>query len=84
MAIRKSADSTVPAAVFKATCLELLDQVRDRRARFVITKRGKPVARLVPVDSPGRTSLFGYMKGVITIHGDIVSPTGEVWDAETD
>ena len=87
MAIRRTARTTgasVPAAVFKATCLDLLDQVHDRRARFVITKRGKPVAKLVPVDPPGRTALYGYMKGALTIHGDIVGPTGEVWSADQD
>ena len=46
----------------------------------LVTKRGKPVARLVPVRKPGR-SLIGAMKGRFAIHGDIFS-TGETWDAE--
>lgn len=59
-----------------------MDEVRDRRTTIVITKRGEPVARLVPVDSAPRL-LFGCMRGTVTVHGDIVAPTGEKWDAES-
>lgn len=78
-----TAPNKIPAGEFKAKCLRLLDQVHQQRFQIVITKRGKPVARLVPVteDAP---DIFGRMKGTIEILGDIVSPTGEVWDAERD
>jgi antitoxin (DNA-binding transcriptional repressor) of toxin-antitoxin stability system len=46
-----------------------------------MTKRGKPVARLVPVDTAPR-EIFGWMKGTAEITGDIISPIGEIWDAE--
>jgi prevent-host-death family protein len=55
--------------------------VQQNRQEILITKRGKPVARLVPVDSAPR-EIFGRMKGTIEILGDIVSPIGEIWDAE--
>jgi prevent-host-death family protein len=73
----------IPAGEFKAKCLKLLDEVHQQRRQIVITKRGKPVARLVPVaeDLP---DIFGRMKGTIEILGDIVSPIGEVWDADRD
>lgn len=68
----------VKAGVFKNTCLQLLDEVRDRRIELVITKHGKPVARVVPlpVDPP---SSLGFMRGTVIEHGDIVSPDFEPW-----
>jgi prevent-host-death family protein len=73
----------VPAGEFKARCRQLMEQVRTTRRPIVITKRGKPVARLVPMeDGPPRREIFGCMKGTLTIHGDIVGPTGEEWHAQ--
>jgi prevent-host-death family protein len=72
---------TVGAAVFKAKCLALLDEVAETGKEIVITKRGKKVARLVRVeDKPEK--IFGRMKGTVKIHGDIFS-TGEKWDADS-
>jgi prevent-host-death family protein len=72
---------TMGAAVFKAKCLALLDEVAETGAEIVITKRGKKVARLVRVeDKPEK--IFGRMKGTVKIHGDIFS-TGEKWDADS-
>ena len=48
---------SIPATQFKARCLALLDEVAQRRETLVITKRGKPVARVLPVDEP--QSLLG-------------------------
>ena len=77
--VRKS--SSIPAGQFKAKCLKLMDEVRDRHCEIVITKRGKPVAKLVPFEQK-RPDIFGCMKGTVTILGDIVGPTGEIWDAD--
>jgi len=71
----------VPAGKFKAQCLELMDEVRDRHCEIVITKHGKPVAKLVPIDRK-RPDIFGCMKGTVTILGDIVGSMGEIWDAD--
>jgi prevent-host-death family protein len=73
---------TIAAGKFKATCLGLLDEVQRERKEIVITKRGKPVARIVPVEAEKVPNLFGRMKGSIEILGDIISPIGEIWDAE--
>jgi len=54
---------TVPATEFKARCLELMDRVAERRESFLITKRGKPVARLVPVEPQPKDSIFGWLRG---------------------
>jgi prevent-host-death family protein len=74
---------SIPAGEFKAKCLALLDEVQQKRGEIVITKRGKPVAKLVPVDQR-RQSFFGSMKGTMEITGDIISPIDEVWEAETE
>jgi prevent-host-death family protein len=63
----------VAAAEFKANCLRLMDEVAQQRRPIVITKRGKPVAKLVPVEQEP-TDLFGYMAGSARICGDIISP----------
>jgi prevent-host-death family protein len=71
---------SIPAAVFKAECLKLMDEVARTGRSILITKHGKPVAQLAPVAAqPG--SLFGYMKNSVQIKGDVVAPTGETWDA---
>lgn len=69
----------IPAGEFKAKCLRLMEQVRRTRREVVITKRGKPVARLVPIEEPPK--LFGAMKGSAVILGDL-SSTGERWEAD--
>ena len=63
----------VAAAEFKANCLRLMDEVARQRRPIIITKRGKPVAKLVPVEQ-GPIDLFGYMAGTAKICGDIISP----------
>ena len=73
---------TVPATEFKAKCLAILDEVQRNRREVVVTKRGKPVAKLVPVVED-RRPLFGRMKGTVKIVGDIFS-TGEKWEADSD
>ncbi len=61
----------VAASDFKARCLRLLDEVNDQGIEMVITKRGKPVAKLVPVGST-RRSVRGAWKELASIEGDIV------------
>jgi len=73
---------SIPAAVFKAECLRLMDEVARTGQPVVITKHGKPVAQLVPVPAEPK-SLFGYMRNTVTIKGDVVAPTGESWGADS-
>jgi len=70
---------TIAAAKFKEQCLALLDSVTDEG--LVITKRGKPVARLVPVHANGK-DLIGILRGKIKVRGNLLS-TGIPWDAES-
>ncbi len=69
----------VPATKFKAKCLELMDRVAERRETYVITKRGKPVAKLVPADPPVRKSVFGCMADQTDFVGDLDQPA---WSEE--
>ena len=55
----------VSAATFKATCLELMDRVRETGVEYVVTKHGTPVARLVPYAVSDSSALFGSMKGTV-------------------
>ena len=73
-------EAHIPAAEFKAHCLQLLDRVEKSGESLVVTKRGRPVARVTPIVSS--TSLFGCLKGQVEIQGDLVQPTGEVWEAD--
>lgn len=71
---------TLSAAVFKATCLDVLDTVAKTGRGVVVTKRGKPVARVVPlVNRPEQ--IVGAMRGTVEIHGDIISPVKVRWEA---
>jgi prevent-host-death family protein len=65
---------TVPAGIFKARCLRLMEEVRESREPVLVTKRGKPIAKLVPVDEAERPRVFGAMRGKIEIRGDVVAP----------
>ena len=72
----------IPAAVFKAECLKLMDEVARTGKSVVITKHGRPVAQLTAIPAePG--SLFGYMKDTMTVPGDVVTSGDEEWSALT-
>jgi prevent-host-death family protein len=60
------------ASVFKARCLTVMDDVQATGEPVIITKRGKPVVKVVPVES--ESELFGFMAGKFRIVGDIESP----------
>jgi len=73
----------IPAGEFKAKCLKLMDEVQARHQPIIITKHGKPVAQLVPIED-SVVENFGCMQGMITIQEDIVKPMDVTWDAEHD
>ncbi|MBI2748210.1 MAG: type II toxin-antitoxin system Phd/YefM family antitoxin [Burkholderiales bacterium] len=70
----------IAAAKFKSQCLALMDEVARKRKEVVITKRGRPVAKLVPVESD-TNELFGGMRGTGRVTGDIVAPIRVRWNA---
>jgi prevent-host-death family protein len=78
-----SRDHKVAAGEFKARCLQLMDQVCATRQPIVITKRGRPVAKLIPMDET-MPPLFGRLKGHSTARDDLIEPTGEILEVEDD
>ncbi len=77
---------TVPISKFKATCLSLLKRVQKTGQPILITRRGEPVAQVVPPQPEKTGSWLGYMKGTATILGDVISPATEEdeWEALRD
>jgi prevent-host-death family protein len=74
----------VPAASFKANCLRLMDEVARQRRPIIITKRGKPIAKLIPVEEES-IDLFGCMAGTIKICGNIVDPIEDLeWTGDAE
>jgi antitoxin (DNA-binding transcriptional repressor) of toxin-antitoxin stability system len=61
------------AGSFKVHCLAVMDEVRAKRETVVITKRGKPVAKLIPADNDA-DDIYNFLAGKGAITGDVVSP----------
>jgi prevent-host-death family protein len=73
MATKGKSSKGVPAGEFKAKCLRLMDQVAKTRQPLTVTKRGKPVVRIVPVEEEV-IELFGCLSHRFEISGDIEAP----------
>ena len=73
---------TIPAGVFKAKCLKIMDDVHKHHSEVIITKHGKAIAKLISVEAQPKRKLLGLLKGKVIIHGDIIGPTGEAWEAD--
>ncbi len=69
---------TIPAGEFKTHCLALLDKVARTRQPLIVTKRGKPVAKIVPTETRRSPRLSGSVK----FHGNIVDSILDKWDIE--
>lgn len=65
---------TISVSEFKATCLSVLEKVKREKKKFLITKRGEPIAEIVPVDHQKKQV---PLKDTVTFVGDIVSPVAE-------
>jgi prevent-host-death family protein len=72
--------TTLAAAEFKATCLELMDRVRETGVEYVVTKHGKPVAKLVPYVEPKPRKVVGSMKGTVLKYERPFDPIDGEWD----
>ncbi|MBV9281336.1 MAG: type II toxin-antitoxin system Phd/YefM family antitoxin [Chloroflexi bacterium] len=73
-------EQSVPAGEFKQRCLALLDRVAETGMPIVVTKRGVPVARVVPIESPN--DVFSESVRVLTDDEEELYSTGITWDAE--
>ena len=63
----------MPAGAFKVKCLAIMDEVQAKRESVVITKRGKPIAKLVPVIE-GADEIYGFLADKGSLIGDVISP----------
>lgn len=70
----------IPAGEFKQRCLALLDRVAETGMPLVVTKRGRPVARVVPIDAPDH-SVRGSLRALTADEEELFS-TGETWEAQ--
>lgn len=75
------APKTISASRFKAECLGLLDEVAETGVEITVTKRGKPVARVVPVEPV--PSLKGSVIYLVSDE-ELIAPIDEVWNAEVE
>jgi prevent-host-death family protein len=73
----KIKDEQVPASEFKAKCLALFDEVENRRRSFIVTKRGRPVARVIPLPASKVRSL----EGSLLEEGDLLAPVDVEWES---
>jgi len=78
--IRRVAMKKMAAGSFKVHCLAVMDEVHDKRETVLITKHGKPVAKLVPADEI-IDDIYDFLAGKGVIAGDVVSPalSDEEW-----
>lgn len=72
--VHHQSDKIVSAARFKAECLRLIEQMGRDREPVTITRRGRPVAVLTPVEEEAPRELFGAMKGAVLRYDDPFSP----------
>ena len=73
-----SSERSVAASEFKARCLALLDHVAETGEPLIVTKRGRPVARVVPLQPSTAPSL----RGSVTVRGDLVAPVLDKWNID--
>ena len=69
---------TMAAGSFKVHCLAVMDEVQAKRQTVVITKHGRPVAKLVPADK-GTDEIYNFLGGKGAVIGDVISPAIEDW-----
>lgn len=74
-----AARRTIPASEFKAKCLALLDEVAETKETLVVTKRGKPVAQVVPAEEP--RSLIGSARQLVSDE-EFIKPLYEDWEPD--
>lgn len=75
-------DRTVMASRFKAECLAILDQVEQLKMSVTITKHGRPIARLVPLEATADVAPTMGSVRLVAEDDEAYYATGEAWDAE--
>ncbi len=65
----------IPISLFKAKCLRILQEVHDKKKRVIVTKRGKPLAEIMPTDEGTEGKI--PLRDTVLYMGDIISPVAE-------
>jgi prevent-host-death family protein len=82
--LTSSATPALPATLFKAKCAETMDAVHALQRSLLITKHGKPLVKVSPVED-ATPNPIGFMRGTVVAAGDLVSPDHESWaEGESD
>lgn len=74
----------VGSAEFKARCLELIDHVHEARAEYIVTRHGRPVAKLGPLGEVAPASAVGVMQGTLLKYDQPFDPIPALWSIERD
>ncbi len=73
----------VSASTFKATCLEMMDDIAARGSKLIVTKHGRPVVKVGPIDDTP-PSPIGFLRGAFTADAGIVQPDFAAWEMSDD
>ena len=73
---------TVSASHLKAKCAEVLDRVERHKTSLIVTRRGRPIARLVPFEKDASLALYGSLSGSVRFWGDVIEPLEVEWEAK--
>lgn len=77
---RRPRKAEVGAAAFKARCLELVDRVKETRTEYIVTRHGRPVARLVPAETAAAATPLGAMQGTLIAYERPFEPIAGAWE----
>jgi antitoxin (DNA-binding transcriptional repressor) of toxin-antitoxin stability system len=73
----------VPIGEFKTHCYKLLDQSQKEHKQFTITRKGKAIVQVIPLNEhSSKQSIFGMMQNIASINGNLIEPIDVKWDAE--
>lgn len=72
----------IQISTFKAECLRLLDEVSRTKEGLTVTRHGKPLVVINPVEEQQPRKGFGIAQGTIEIKGDIIEPAADLSDWE--
>ena len=75
-------DIKIAISQFKAHCLEIIEKLQTDHQPVIITKRDKPIAKVVPLDNQ-KVSIFGLLKHKAEIKGNIIDPIDEKWNVQS-
>lgn len=81
MPTKPSEDTVVSATELKARCSEVIERVSREHRAVTVTKRGKAVARIVPIEPTDSKSLVGYAHGRLKVTGDLLAPIDVEWES---